>query len=468
MRTLLLFIFLLFSVGIFAQNEYVIVDQILIEGNKKTKEKTIFRELDFEIGDTIRIENLVPRLKLNEALVLNTSLFVFVKMNVKDWDTETNRVSVTIEVSEMWYLYPIPLFELADRNFTIWWSEQNRALDRVNYGLRFAAQNLTGRRDALKFVAQFGYTQKFELSYDLPMIGNSKNWGAFVDAHYSNRKEIAYITEGSRLLFQKQEDEAILLKRFRVGAGTTYRKGIFQYHTAKILYSSNWIGDSIAQVYNPDYFLDSRTRQKHFTFQYDFTVDKRDVKPYPMSGYHYSFFIQKSGFSKSEDVNTLFASASYGRYFPFGKEKKHSFGARVKGRYFFTRDEPPYTHVWALGYLPDVLKGYEFYIIDGMDYALAKTHVRFQVFNREINWGKYMFIPQFKLMPMKIFFTINNDFAYVNAPFNGDRSTFSNRGLWGGGIGLDLVVFYDKIWQFEYSFNHLGERGFYLSWEFSF
>jgi len=401
--------------------------------------------------DTIRIENLVPRLKINEALVLNTSLFVFVKMNVKDWNTESNRVTVTIEVSEMWYLYPIPLFELADRNFTIWWSEQNRALDRVDYGLKFAAQNLTGRRDALKFVIQFGYTPKFEISYDLPMIGNSKNWGAFVDAHYSNRKEIAYITEGSRLLFQKQEDEAIMLKRFRVGGGTTYRKGIFQYHTAKILYSSNWIADSIAQVYNPDYFLDSRTQQKHFTFHY-----------------HYSFFIQKSGFSKSEDVNTLFASASYGRYFPFGKEKKHSFGARVKGRYFFTRDEPPYTHVWALGYLPDVLKGYEFYIIDGMDYALAKTHVRFQIFNKEINWGKYMFIEQFRLMPMKIYFTINNDFAYVNAPYNGERSTFSNRGLWGGGIGLDLVVFYDKIWQFEYSFNHLGERGFFLSWEFSF
>jgi len=69
---------------------------------------------------------------------------------------------------------------------------------------------------------------------------------------------------------------------------------------------------------------------------------------------------------------------------------------------------------------------------------------------------------------MKLFFTVNNDFAYVNAPFNGERSTFSNRGLWGGGVGLDLVVFYDKIWKFEYSFNHLGETGFYLSWEFSF
>ena len=79
-----------------------------------------------------------------------------------------------------------------------------------------------------------------------------------------------------------------------------------------------------------------------------------------------------------------------------------------------------------------------------------------------------MFVPQFRLMPLKVYLAINNDFGYANAPFNGERSTLSNEFLWGRGIGLDFVVFQDKVWQFEYSWNHLGEHGFFLHFEFSF
>jgi len=86
-----------------------------------------------------------------------------------------------------------------------------------------------------------------------------------------------------------------LLRRFRLGAGATYRDGIFKYHTAKIFYSSTSIGASIAEL-NPDYFLDGRTSQQHFTLQYDFTIDKRDVKAYPIKGYKLSLSAQKDGF----------------------------------------------------------------------------------------------------------------------------------------------------------------------------
>ena len=108
------------------------------------------------------------------------------------------------------------------------------------------------------------------------------------------------------------------------------------------------------------------------------------------------------------------------------------------------------------------------YVIDGMDYLYAKTHFQYQIFNKEINWGKFMFIPQFRLMPLKVYIAINNDLGYANAPFNGVRSTLSNQLLWGRGVGLDFVVFQDKVWQFEYSFNNLGEHGFFLHFELTF
>jgi len=415
MRILLLFFLLTSPLFLFSQNEQVIVTDIIIEGNKKTKERTVLRELNFAVGDTIPTVDLMPNLRRSEELLLNTGLFTAAKINIKNWDTDKNQISITIELREMWYLYPFYIFELADRNFNVWWEEQGRSFKRINYGGRLAWLNLTGRRDL---------TKKFELSYNLPMLGKSRNLGGFAEIHYSNRKEIAYITEASKLLFKKQVGEPLLLTRFRVGAGVSYRQGLNKYHTGKIIFSDNSIGDTISQVLNPDYFLESRGRQRHFTLQYDFTLDKRDVKAYPQAGNLFSIFLQKDGFGFFDDVNAFSATTTYAHYFPLGK--KISFGAKLKGRYTFTRAEQPYTHVSALGYLPDFLRGYELYVIDGMDYAYAKTHFQFQIFKREINWGKYMFIQQFRLMPLKVYLAINNDFGYANAPFNGERSTLSN------------------------------------------
>ena len=241
MRILFLLFSLSFTQLLFSQNEQVVVTDILIEGNKKTKEKTILRELDFAFGDTIPTIDLISRLRRSEELLLNTGLFTLVRINIKIWNADTNHISINIELHEMWYLYPFYIFELADRNFNVWWEEQERSLKRINYGGRLTWLNLTGRRDLLKATIQFGYTKKFELSYNRPMLGKSQNLGGFAEIHYSNRKEIAYITKDSRLLFKRQFGEPSLLTRFRLGAGVSYRQGLNKYHTGKIIFSDNFI-----------------------------------------------------------------------------------------------------------------------------------------------------------------------------------------------------------------------------------
>ena len=452
--------------SVYAQGDAYRISDIRIKGNKRTKEKVILREIDFAVGDTLYTKDSKERLTRNEQLVMNTSLFTAVNIQL---DTlASNKLKVLIEVREFWYIFPLALFKLADRNFSIWWTEQNRSLERVNYGMRFFHHNLTGRRDRLRVITQLGYLKVLEVAYDLPMVGNNENLGIFADIHFSNQKEVAYVTADSRLQFYKEPEEPILLKRFRVGAGATYRDGLYQYHTGKLFYSSSWIGASIASL-NPDYFLNGLEAQQHFTLQYDFTIDRRDVKVYPIKGDHLTLFAQKDGFGLShEDVNVLSTTVAYSRFFALGKQEKHTFGAKLKARYTFNRSEQPYTHISAIGYQPDVFKGYEFYVIDGMDYLYLKTHFRFRLLQKEINWGKWVFLQQFRFMPIKVFFTINNDVGFVNAPYNQVKSTLSNQILWGRGLGLDILLYYDKLLRFEYSFNHLGERGLFFSWELAF
>jgi len=444
-------------------SQEVIIKDIQITGNKRTKEKVIFRELDFQVGDTLQLSDWETTKKRNEEWVMNTGLFTEVVLGLDEQEG-----TIAVQVKEFWYIFPLVLFRLADRNFSIWWSEQNRSLDRVNYGMRFFHHNLTGRRDRLRLITQLGFLKVLELGYDLPMVGNKDNLGVFADIHFSNQKQVAYVTQGSRLQFFGNEEESVLLKRFRIGGGTTYRDGLFKYHTAKIIYSDNWIGNEIAEL-NPDYFLNSVTRQQQFTFQYFFSLDRRDVKVYPIKGDEWTASLQKDGFGFAhEDINALFVQASYARFFPIGQRQVHSFGAKLNGRYSLLRSQQPYTYTSAVGYIPNVLKGYEFYVMDGLDFGLLKTHFRFQLLQKDIQWGKWVFLEQFRFMPLKVYFTINNDVGYVNAPYDGLKSTLSNQWLWGRGVGIDFLFYYNRLLRFEYSFNHLGERGLFFSWDLAF
>ena len=126
------------------------------------------------------------------------------------------------------------------------------------------------------------------------------------------------------------------------------------------------------------------------------------------------------------------------------------------------RQRQPYYDNRALGFGDDFLRGYEYYIIDGLDMAYLKANLRFQLLNKEINVGKWVFIKQFRRMPIKTYLSINNNFGFANDPFDNGENFLNERLLWGGGLGIDFVLYYDKVFRVEYSFNHLLENGLFL------
>ena len=103
-----------------------------------------------------------------------------------------------------------------------------------------------------------------------------------------------------------------------------------------------------------------------------------------------------------------------------------------------------------------------FYIIDGLDMVFLKNSIRFKLIDQELNFKKLMPIKAFRTMPLKLLIALKNDIAYANDPYADESNFLNNRLLWGGTIGLDIVVFYDKVFSLEYSFNHLWEKGLFL------
>ena len=110
----------LLSLTAHAQNnkDALTIDQIILEGNKRTKDYVVFRELEFEPGDVISSVDAEALWHENEKRILSTGLFTHVALEVVPSD-EPGSVDVFIVLQENWFLYPNFIFELADRNFNV-------------------------------------------------------------------------------------------------------------------------------------------------------------------------------------------------------------------------------------------------------------------------------------------------------------------------------------------------------------
>ena len=105
----------------------------------------------------------------------------------------------------------------------------------------------------------------------------------------------------------------------------------------------------------------------------------------------------------------------------------------------------------ALGY-EDYVRGYEYYVVDGQSYWLSKTAIKYALIEKTYFEIPYVKMKQFKKSHYSLYFGIFSDLGYVlnEQPEN----TLNNSLLWGKGIALDYVTYYDKLLRIEYSINH--------------
>ncbi|MEL7121697.1 MAG: POTRA domain-containing protein [Bacteroidota bacterium] len=442
-----------------AQLDTVTVNDILLVGNKKTKPKTILRELSFAVGEKINKEDLSEKLNESKLLLLNTNLFTQVDIYFSNWIGETNEVDITVQVVETWYIFPLPLFELADRNFNVWWVDQKRSLERTNYGVHFTHVNTTGRRDKLDLIAKFGYTKFLALSYEQPFINNAQNIGLDFDISFRQYREINYATVENKQAFYKNEDE-FGLQLFNVTLGFDYRPFIRTTHRFSIGFDQHYISRHVFTELNPNFFEFPINTQRYFYLEYSLSQDYRDYKYYPLNGYYLEGKLEKAGLGLFNERSGFDLRLRYDKYYQLNK--KFSVALLNRAKYSFIRNQQPYIANRAIGYNKDELRGYEYYVIDGLDMIYTKMSLRFEIINRTVKFGKIVPMEAFRLMPLRVMLSINNDLGYVNGPFARDQNPFNNRLLWGRGIGLDFVVYYNKVFSFEYSFNHLNEGGLFL------
>jgi hypothetical protein len=58
--------------------------------------------------------------------------------------------------------------------------------------------------------------------------------------------------------------------------------------------------------------------------------------------------------------------------------------------------------------------------------------------------------------------------GYVHDPELSLRGRLANTPMYAGGVGIDILLFYDLLFRFEYSVNRFGENGLFLHRKYPF
>jgi outer membrane protein assembly factor BamA len=75
---------------------------------------------------------------------------------------------------------------------------------------------------------------------------------------------------------------------------------------------------------------------------------------------------------------------------------------------------------------------------------------------------------QFNKIPIEIYTNVFFDAGYVydkSGVYKQYGNTMVNKIMYGIGIGIDFVTYYDKTLRLDYSFNALGENGLFIHWK---
>ncbi|WP_235010127.1 BamA/TamA family outer membrane protein [Algoriphagus boritolerans] len=438
--------------------ERVKVNNIFIIGNIKTQKSIILRELDFTTDFYYDWENFLEILQADQQKIYNLRLFT--EVEITPLFTGDEEIEILISVKERWYVVPSVIFQLADRNFSEWWTNQGRDFSRVNYGLKINHDNVGGRNEKLRFSGQLGFTKGLDLVYTKPYIDKKQKQGLAIQLTYADQRTLPIRSSDNKQVFYTNENEDVLRKVFATALRYTYRRTFYNFHFATLGYNRTWINPEVLRE-NPNYIQGEDNNLRYLFLQYSFRHDRRDNIAYATTGELLQFTATKYGIFNTQDINEVELNIVANKYLQLS-EKFH-FASGLTGVWFLSRNQP-YTLVRGIGYSPNFIRGYELNVIEGQQLYVHKNSLRYKLLDLSFDISRYMPLDQFSTIPFKFYLSGNFDHGTVTDRNNlPENARLTNRYLVGYGIGLDIVGVYDSVLRFEYSLNNQGTGNLFFN-----
>jgi hypothetical protein len=434
----------------------VLVNDIIIAGNKRTKNKLIERELAFKLNVNYSPTLFDSLLKVSKNNLYNTELFSSVDIN---YAQSFNKGTVVILLAERIIFLPSPIIELADRNASAWF--KNPSWDRVNYGLGIVLKNIAGYNDSYTIAFKRGFNNAFMMEYIRPNLDKKLRKGIAFKARYATNNQLLATNNNDKATFFKANNTSKVKREFTANVRYMYRKQLYVTHTFLVQYTYLNVTDTVLQL-NPSYASNNNANTNtFFTTSYEFKWDKRDYKSYPLRGFFVNLLLQKDGLTllQNENINTLYATLQLKKFVKINNRFYYAIGTKIKKS---NTGYQPYFMLKGLGYGNDLVRGFELYNMDGKDYIYTRNNLKYALIKpNEIRvWGNKN--NSLNVFRYGLFINLFADAGYVNNnQYN--TSKLTNKLIYSTGIGLDFISSYDSSIRVEYTLNSLNKTGFYLS-----
>lgn len=429
----------------------ITIRHFLINGNKKTKKYIIAREIVFNEGQSYSISTILDGIKISAENLMNTALFVDARVGFTNWQNDS--MDIYIEVAERWYYFPLPYLKPADRSFGVWVNDYNMRADRVNYGIKVLARNITGRNDRLNMWLINGFSQRVELRYYNPFVDNKLRHGWGVDFFYSRNREVNYNTSGNKQLFFRNAGSYIQ-KQLYVGGVYSYRRGSVERHYLRIGFHHESVGDTV-KFLNNNYLPAGVTSVSYPELKYTYQYFGVNYLPYPTKGRSLEFEFTRRGLNNKIDLTKF--NLRIANYIPLPQKFYVSTSADMYLKLPFNQ---PYIHQPLLGYNDSFLRGLEYFVVDGVAGGYVRNTVGKEVLSYIFSTGLRSKV--YARIPFRFYVKGYGDLGYVYSKNNPTANSLNNKLMYSGGIGLDIISIYDIVLRFEYSFNQLRQGRLYV------
>ena len=424
------------------------ISAVIIKGLIRTKERTIFREINFEPGRKIACsDSLLERWELRIS-----SLSLFNEVVCKQ-----NHDTLLISVVEEFYYWFYPQGGFADRNFYNW--ARTKQINRLYFGGDFAFFNLFGLNHTLMLTLVGGYNQIYGLSYELPSSKYSNGWGGKLKTSYSQSHEIWLSTEYDRIkLYNLEPEYAQRISNLDI---STFRKFNYQ-NSLELGYFLNYYEISKeASFINPAFFVFGN-KQLSQTGYLNVIHDSRNQRHYPTKGNEIklNFSLTNQGYEKFNWVESL--SFRWRNFLNI--DKHHHFATLLYMQYKF--GNLTYLNARQLGYNNDYIRGYESYVFDGRGAFMAKVSFRKALFLGKVDLLKMKITKSYNNMPLSLWLSIFSDMAKIidpNAITTAMNNNLNYQMLRSVGLSIDMLAYYDILTRFDVSKNNMGGWIFNIS-----
>jgi len=196
---------------------------------------------------------------------------------------------------------------------------------------------------------------------------------------------------------------------------------------------------------------------------YTFRHDNRDLAAYATKGELLQATATKYGIFNTDDIDEIEVSITANKYLPIN-DKLH-FATGLTANWFLSPNQP-YTLVRGVGYNPNFIRGYELNVIEGQQLYVHKNSFSWKFLDWAIDISNVMPLEQFSTIPFRFYLSANFDHGYVKDRNRlPENAQLTNQYLYGYGLGIDMVGFYDAVFRLEYSLNNSGQGNLFLNFK---